>query len=84
MLYWALKTRVPDGAGAQKYAFEPRFSLPGFSHDAFPQFEVQRCFVAFQPPQIMVQQSAPKSGIGGLISNGIRWQPLQNNPAGNG
>lgn len=79
MLYHFRKTFGFD-PGAQAYVFGMEWSLPR-SRVGGAGYPAGGYFKPFQPGgQAFQNQSIPTSGIGGVITGGIVFQPLGNNP----
>jgi hypothetical protein len=68
-------TRQPT-AGTGSAAFLMPTTLP-ILQTIGPGRNVNYSFRPHQPPQVYQTKTAPVAGVGGLISNGVIFQPLQ-------
>lgn len=77
-IYGYIRTRQPDGSGAEVYAFKPLFGLPLYTLPGLGTpytFRWNPC----QPEQLYYNQAQRMDGKIGIVAGQIALQPLIDN-----
>lgn len=74
-LYGHIRTVVPDGSGAEVYAFVPRFTLPLMTLPG-PGTPVPQFWAAVQPEQLYYNLAQRMDGKAGIVAGQMALQSL--------
>jgi len=77
-IYNYIRTRQPDGSGAEVYAFEPLFSLPLYTLPG-PATPVPQFWNARQPEQLYYNLAQRMDGKAGIVAGQMALTDLIDN-----